>query len=238
MPGLSFKYTKVIDELENYISESNFASIFGILSKSDNGEGVTNSLMSLGKLNGKFDKQKLVPFGEYVPFTIFDSFFSFFNFNRPNVVSSDNNVLINSNDLNISSAICYEIAYQDIFLKHGKQSNLLFNASNDNWFGDTIGPYQHLQIARYRAAENRKPLIRSTSTGVSALINKFGSVVKSIDIDNLEQKVSNSQQIESKIFTRSGHTPFITFGKWPSILFILILIFGSFFNKMLRNEKD
>ena len=95
-----------------------------------------------------------------------------------------------------------------------------------------------MQIARYRAAENRKPLIRSTSTGVSALINKFGSVVKSIDIDNLEQKVSNSQQIESIIFTRSGHTPFITFGKWPSILFILILIFGSFFNKMLRNEKD
>ncbi len=238
LPGLSSKYTKVIDELEIDISESNFASIFGILSRNDNGEGVSNSLMSLGKLNGKFDKQKLVPFGEYVPFTIFDSFFSFFNFNRPNIVSSDKNVLINSKDLNISSAICYEIAYQDIFLKHGKQSNLLFNASNDNWFGDTIGPYQHLQIARYRAAENRKPLIRSTSTGVSALINKFGNVVKSIDIDNLEQKVSDSQQIESKIFTRSGHTPFITFGKWPSIFFILILIFGSFFNKMLRNEKD
>ena len=115
---------------------------------------------------------------------------------------------------------------------------MLFNASNDNWFGDTIGPYQHLQIARYRAAENRKPLVRSTSTGLSALIDKFGSVIKSIDIDNLEQKVSNSQQIESIIFTRSGHTPFITFGKWPSIFFILILIFGSFFNKMLRNEKD
>ena len=87
---------KVIDELEIYISESNFASIFGILSKSNNEEGVNNSLISLGKLSGKFDKQKLVPFGEYVPFTIFASFFSFFNFNRPNVVSSDNNILINS----------------------------------------------------------------------------------------------------------------------------------------------
>ena len=238
LPGLSSKYTKVINELEIYISESNLAAIFGILSKNDNKEGVNNSLMSLGKLNGKFDKQKLVPFGEYVPFAIFDSFFSFFNFNRPNIVSSDNNVLINSKDINISSAICYEIAYQDIFLKHGKRSNLLFNASNDNWFGDTIGPYQHLQISRYRAAENRKPLIRSTSTGVSALIDKFGNVIKSIDIDNLEQKFSNSQQIESNIFTRSGHTPFITFGKWPSIFFILIIIFGSFFNKMLRNEKN
>ena len=217
LPGLSSKYTKVINELEIYISESNLAAIFGILSKNDNKEGVNNSLMSLGKLNGKFDKQKLVPFGEYVPFAIFDSFFSFFNFNRPNIVSSDNNVLINSKDINISSAICYEIAYQDIFLKHGKRSNLLFNASNDNWFGDTIGPYQHLQISRYRAAENRKPLIRSTSTGVSALIDKFGNVIKSIDIDNLEQRFSNSQQIESNIFTRTVSYTHLTLPTTPYV---------------------
>ena len=237
LPGLKSKYTEVINELEFYISKSNFASVFGVLSKNNGADGVNNSLMSLGKLNGKFDKQKLVPFGEYVPFSIFNSFFSFFNFNRPNIVPSDNNVLIKSKNLNISSAICYEIAYQDIFLKHGEQSNLLFNASNDNWFGNTIGPYQHLQIARYRAAENRKPLVRSTSTGVSALIDKFGNVVKRIDLDNSDQSVKNSQLIEANIFSRSGHTPFITFGKWPSIIFILIVIFCSFFNKILKNEK-
>ena len=73
---------------------------------------------------------------------------------------------------------------------------------------------------------------------MSALIDKFGSVVKRIDLDNSDQSVKNSQLIEANIFSRSGHTPFITFGKWPSIFFILILIFGSFFNKMLRNEKD
>ena len=237
LPGLKSKYTEVINELEFYASKSNFASVFGVLSKNNDAEGVNNSLMSLGKLNGKFDKQNLVPFGEYVPFPIFNSFFSFFNFNRPNIVPSDNNVLIKSKNLNISSAICYEIAYQDIFLKHGEQSNLLFNASNDNWFGNTIGPYQHLQIARYRAAENRKPLVRSTSTGVSALIDKFGNVVKKVDLDNSDQSVKNSQLIEANIFSRSGHTPFITFGKWPSIIFILIVIFCSFFNRILKNEK-
>ena len=94
MPGLSSKYTEVIDELEIYISESNLASIFGILSKSNNEEGVSNSLMSLGKLNGKFDKQKLVPFGEYVPFTIFDSFFSFFKLYLKSVNSIDDDVRV------------------------------------------------------------------------------------------------------------------------------------------------
>ena len=235
LPGLSSRYKKVIDEMEKYVADYNIASIFGTLTETAYEEkGITNSLFSLGKLNGKFDKQKLVPFGEYIPFTIFDSLFNFFNFNRPNIVSSNNNVLIQSDSLNISSAICYEIAFQDIFLKHGKQSNILFNASNDNWFGNTIGPHQHLQIARYRAAENRKPLIRSTSTGISALVDKFGNIIESIDLDNEKNILLNSKEIESIVFSRSGHTPFVKIGKWPSIFFILFIMFIAFLIRMLR----
>ena len=235
LPGLSSRYKKVIDEMEKYVVDYNIASIFGTLTETAYEEkGITNSLLSLGKLNGKFDKQKLVPFGEYIPFTIFDSLFNFFNFNRPNIVSSNNNVLIQSDSLNISSAICYEIAFQDIFLKHGRQSNILFNASNDNWFGNTIGPHQHLQIARYRAAENRKPLIRSTSTGISALVDKFGNIIESIDLDNEKNILLNSKEIESIVFSRSGHTPFVKIGKWPSIFFILFIMFIAFLIRMLR----
>ena len=235
LPGLSSRYKKVIDEMEKYALDYNIASIFGTLTETTFEEnGITNSLLSLGKLNGRFDKQKLVPFGEYIPFTIFDSLFNFFNFNRPNIISSNNNILIQSDSLNISSAICYEIAYQDIFLKHGEQSNILFNASNDNWFGNTIGPHQHLQIARYRAAENRKPLIRSTSTGMSALVDKFGKIIESIDLDNEKKILLNSKEIESIIFSRSGHTPFVKIGKWPSIFFILFNTFIAFLIKILR----
>ena len=232
---MSSKYTEIINELDDLTKESNFASIFGTLSKSTNNEeGITNSLLSLGKLKGKFDKQKLVPFGEYVPFSFFNSFFNFFNFNRPNIISSNNNVLINSENLNISSAICYEIAFQDIFLEHGKKSNILFNASNDNWFGNTIGPYQHLQISRYRAAEHRKPLVRSTSTGVSALIDKFGNIVGSIELDSEKKVILNSKELKAVVISRSGHTPFVVIGKWPFIFLILIIIFGSFMTKIFR----
>ena len=110
----------------------------------------------------------------------------------------------------------------------------MFNASNDNWFGNTIGPHQHLQIARYRAAENRKPLIRSTSTGISALVDKFGNIIESIDLDNEKNILLNSKEIESIIFSRSGHTPFVKIGKWPSIFFILFIMFIAFLIRMLR----
>ena len=90
---------------------------------------------------------------------------------RPNIVKGDNNSFISGDGLRIGSSICYEIAYQDDVAFQAKNSDVIFSASNDNWFGTTIGPHQHLQIARYRAAENQKPLLRSTSTGISAAIN-------------------------------------------------------------------
>ena len=89
--------------------------------------------------------------------------------------------LIGNDLIKISSAICYEIAYQDTFLSNSKNSNVLFNASNDNWFGNGLGPHQHLQIARFRAAEHQKYLVRSTSTGISALINHKGQILEKIE---------------------------------------------------------
>ena len=63
------------------------------------------------------------------------------------------------------------------FLEKEGDINLLLNASNDNWFGQSIGPYQHLQIARFRAAEHQKYLVRVTSTGISALIGPDGKII-------------------------------------------------------------
>ena len=99
----------------------------------------------------QYDKIKLVPFGEYVPFKFFDKFFNFFNFNRPQISSGGNNKIFESKDFSIYGSICYEVAYQDLYLKYAAKSNFLFTASNDAWFGQTIGPHQHLQIARFRA---------------------------------------------------------------------------------------
>ena len=135
--------------------------VIGALSENKS-EEINNSLIGIGNISGIYDKKHLVPFGEYVPISgLFNVFFDFFNFNRPQIFSGKNNDLIGNNLIKISSAICYEIAYQNVFLSNSKKSNILFNASNDNWFGTGLGPHQHLQIARFRAAEHQKYLVRS-----------------------------------------------------------------------------
>ena len=86
-------------------------------------------------MEGKYDKEVLVPFGEYVPYDFFNYFFNFFNFSRPEVSAAKNNSLIHGENFSIFASICYEVAYQDLFFKYASESNLLFTASNDAWFG-------------------------------------------------------------------------------------------------------
>ena len=192
--------------------------VMGVLSEAEP-EEINNSLIGIGNISGTYDKKFLVPFGEYIPLSgFFSAFFDFFNFNRPQILPGIENDLIGDNLIKISSAICYEIAYQNIFLSNSKKSNVLFNASNDNWFGTGLGPHQHLQIARFRAAEHQKYLVRSTSTGISALISHRGQILKDVII-------------------KSGQTPYANFGKNPFLFLLVIIFFTSAILKFKKNES-
>ena len=136
--------------------------------------------------------------------------------------------------IKISSVICYEIAYQNAFLSNSGNTNLLLNASNDNWFGTGLGPHQHLQIARFRAAEHQKYLVRSTSTGISALIDHQGQIIRKIDTMVRESK---SKTIEESIVLRSGQTPYANFGKFPFLFSLVIIFFMSAILKFRKDEK-
>lgn len=75
----------------------------------------------------------------------------------------------------ISTAICYEIAYPELVRSGARQADILLTVSNDTWFGRSIAPAQHMQIARVRALENGRWLIRGTNNGISGLINPQGN---------------------------------------------------------------
>ena len=222
-----------IDEFRNSILNENnmLGMVIGALS--ENSEEINNSLIGIGNISGIYDKKFLVPFGEYVPLAgLFSVFFDFFNFNRPQIFSGNKSELIGNNLIKISSAICYEIAYQNVFLSNSKKTNILFNASNDNWFGTGLGPHQHLQIARFRAAEHQKYLVRSTSTGISALINSRGQVIKKIETSINRNELESFQE---DVILKSGETPYAYFGKNP-FLFILVIIF--FISAILKFKSD
>ena len=120
----------------------------------------------------RYRKHQLLPIGEFVPFQdflrpiapLFDLPMS--SFTRGDKVQNN----LRANGFNLLPAICYEIVFADLLRGNYKSdSDLLFTVSNDSWFGDSIGPLQHMQIARMRALELQRPLVRVTNNGVSAV---------------------------------------------------------------------
>ena len=90
------------------------------------------------------------------------------------------NIKINDN-LVVATPICFDIAFPRTVRKMNKDSLLIINISNDTWFGSSIGPHHHLEIARIRSIENDKWTIRATNDGYSAFISNKGTIVDFLD---------------------------------------------------------
>ena len=181
--------------------------------------GRYNSIIALGAGSGTYHKQKLVPFGEYVPFERWlRGVIDFFDLPMSQFIAGPEiqSPLV-AGDLAIAPFICYEIVYPDFVQRHAANADVLITISNDTWFGRSIGPWQHFQMARFRAAELGRDLIRGTNDGISALITADGAI--SVTASQFSESV-----ITGSIQPRSGHTPFGTTGSLPVWVFALITL--------------
>jgi apolipoprotein N-acyltransferase len=111
----------------------------------------------------------------------------------------------------IAVTICYEDVFGAEQLHSLPDATLLVNVSNDAWFGDSIAPHQHLQIARVRAAEVGRYLLRATNTGVSAVIDPAGGVVDTLPL--FEAGV-----LTAEVRGHTGLTPYARWGNYPAVL--------------------
>ena len=175
---------------ENSFSK-NHLIIFGAnTSKNINDEfKYFNSLVIVdNELNiiSKYDKRKLVPFGEFLPF---ENILNKFGLKK--IVTSHssfskglNNPLLDLNfdktNIKLLSLICYEIIFPNIISNNHNKFNFIINISEDAWFGESIGPYQHFSKAVFRSIESKTYTIRSANKGVSAFISPNGKVLKSL----------------------------------------------------------
>jgi apolipoprotein N-acyltransferase len=137
----------------------------------------------------KYDKIRLLPFGEYIPFRKYLPFQSIASDIGDFDVGERSNVLT-IKGMKIVLAICYEAVFPARFAHLSNDIDLIVNVTNDGWFGFTTEPFQHLQIVRARAIETGIPLIRVTNYGISAVYDPCGREITKISINE-----SNAREV-------------------------------------------
>jgi len=171
-----------------------------------------------------FDKQILVPFGEFIPFRRFIKFMEIIAGSNDFTLGEGKRIVNLNDDLSFIPAICYEIIFfWKLISDENNNADFIINLTNDSWFGQLSGPYQHFYFARLRAAEFNKPLIRVSNNGISAAIDNFGNIIDYIELDKKEVKEINIQIPELKNnFTNYHHFVFY--------FFIFLFLIGLFLN--------
>ena len=135
---------------------------------------------------GKYNKQKLVPFGEFLPFEkalkkvglkkVTAGYNSFSKGNNKSIIK----ISFDKNEINLLPLICYEIIFPSLIQKKNNHFNFIINISEDAWFGESIGPHQHFAKAIFRSIESRSLTIRSANKGISAFISPEGKILKTL----------------------------------------------------------
>jgi apolipoprotein N-acyltransferase len=185
----------------------------------DPADGVWNSLLAIdarGVVQAHYDKVHLVPFGEYIPWHkefpplggaigrgSFEVGRSFVTLALPGLPP-------------FSPTICYEAIFPGAVIGPGERPNWLVNVTNDAWFGTSSGPYQHLTSARLRTIEEGLPMIRAANTGVSAVIDAYGRILASLDMER-------EGVIDHTLPPPRVATPYARWGDWTVVALLLFL---------------
>jgi apolipoprotein N-acyltransferase len=117
----------------------------------------------------------------------------------------------------IALNICYEDAFGEEIIRALPEASLLINLSNVAWFGDSLAPAQHLQIAQIRALETGRMMLRATNTGMTAIIDTDGQVLSAL-------KPFTRGALHAEVQGYAGATPYVRWGNWPAIVLALLLV--------------
>lgn len=213
--------------LQARIAQAGGSFIAGFFTRNDNGE-YYNSMVLIDEQPRYYHKRQLVPFGEYMPMRNWLDYFKRFVAIPMSDLSAGDGVgqLFIANH-HVGVSICYEAAFAADLAAAAGQSAYLINISNDSWFGNSFAPYQHLQIARNRAAESGRMMVRGTSTGISAIIDFDGKIISQLDIN--EEAV-----LRGTIQPRAGETFYVRWRDWPVLMLSFsVLLFSLFYLRKL-----
>lgn len=209
-----------LDGIKEWADEHDSFVMLGILRRNPQSDDTfQNVLVTLTDPVQMYIKRHLVPFGEYFPVPDFvRNWMRLMSLPYTDAVpgGQDQRPLALAGE-QIAVTICYEDVFGAEQLHYLPQATLLVNITNDAWFGDSIAPHQHLQIAQVRAAEAGRYLLRSANTGISAIIDPHGSIVATVP--QFEPAV-----LEHTVRGYTGATPYARVGNYPVITAALIAL--------------
>ncbi|PVX42799.1 apolipoprotein N-acyltransferase [Pasteurella langaaensis DSM 22999] len=238
LPALENNLQPFFDALKAATQKSNTDVMIGTVYRDSNSEKLFNSIVVVDKnyqadQAQRYNKHHLVPFGEYVPLeSLLRPLGSVFNlpmsaFQQGGAIQAP--LVVKGNKF--TPAICYEIILGDQLQQNLQpDTDFILTVSNDAWFGDSHGPWQHLQMARMRALELGKPVIRATNTGITAFINAQGKIIA-----QAPQFVETT--LTQTIAPTGGKTPYAALGDKPlyllALLFVILRALGTLIKRKL-----
>ncbi len=218
VPDFWFRVIPYIRDLRDEMEKRKTDLLLGIFVKNDNSR-LLNSVMHV---NGEsYNKRHLVPLGEYIPLRFLIEFFNkFVKIPMSDIASGDaEQPLLVAAGVPVGISICFEEAFARDVIKDLPEAKILINVSNDAWFEDSIEPHQHHAIARMRALEAGRYMIRSTNTGITSFIGPHGEVIKRLP----QFKVG---VLKAEVQPLSGSTPFVRWGDWLIVGLSALLLLG------------
>ena len=183
-----------------------------------------------GDIIGEYDKSHLVPFGEYIPMREYLP-----SFVRP-IANSIANFLSGSgpsttkikNYPSIGSVICYEIIFPHEIVNQNQRPEWIINATNDGWYGNSAGPYQHLVATQLRAVEEGISIVRAANSGISAIITPLGKIQNKIGL-NQRGILDDRLPLQLNLYT--------SYGKYGNKIPLILVIFNIILVIFLTNYK-
>lgn len=221
IPAVMSQVESFLQVLQRDVRPRRQTLALGILEPHVNGQQVYNSLLLLdGEREQTYRKRHLVPFGEYFPVPDFVRAWMRM-MSLPNsdmrAGADEQALLVAADGTRLAAAICYEDAYGAEQLYALPDAAILINVSNDAWFGESIAPHQHLQVARMRALEVGRSIVRATNNGISAFIGPEGQLLETAPQFQFAT-------LTAEIERRSGLTPYAFTGNSPLVILLATVV--------------
>jgi len=224
--------TELIPYITNMYREAHThgsALVFGVLRVSDDGEQYYNSVLALDQKMSWYDKDHLVPFAEFFPVPRFVRSWlrlhslPYSDFTR----GGANQPPLPAAGLMLGTTVCYEDAYGSSMLDVLRTSDALVNVTNDAWFGHSTARHQHFQIARMRAIEAGRYMIRAANDGISGIIGPHGEVVASAP-------EFTPYVLVSAVTPRKGRPPYAYVGNYLVVSLAVLALAGGVWQSFSR----